>query len=101
MTAYSVAAAPVITSGPAEPLSLSTDRAALADALLTTGLVPVDRSWPGMLLRLADQCHAHRPLLIERNSRIDLELFDEHEQTLRSLATTPIPGLDALSPFTR
>lgn len=46
MTAYSAEAAPVITSGPAEPLSLSTDRAALAEALVTTGLVPIDRSWP-------------------------------------------------------
>ncbi|RSM68679.1 hypothetical protein DL991_41150 [Amycolatopsis sp. WAC 01375] len=60
-----------------------------------------DPDLAGMLLRLADNCRDHRPLLIERNPRLDVELFDEHEQTLRNLATTAIPGLDALSPFTR
>jgi hypothetical protein len=50
-----------------------------------------------MLTGLADTKAEHRPMLLEINPNLDFELHAEHEHTLRALATTPIPGLDALS----
>ncbi len=55
----------------------------------------------GMLRDLADTSREHRPTLREINPHLDFDLRDEHEQTLRTLAGTPIPGLDALAAFTR
>jgi hypothetical protein len=55
-----------------------------------------DPDLPGMLRALADTAQRHRPLLREQSREMDFALHAEHEQTLRALADTPIPGIDAL-----
>lgn len=55
-----------------------------------------DPDLPGMLRALADTARAHRDRLLAKAPELDFALYDEHEQTLRALADTPIPGLDAL-----
>jgi hypothetical protein len=56
-----------------------------------------DPDLPGMLRRLADTALDHRAELRKLHPDMDFELDSEHEQTLRALADTPIPGIDALS----
>lgn len=56
-----------------------------------------DPDLPGMLRGLADTARGHRPELRELNPDMDFALHEEHEQTLRALADTPIPGIDALT----
>jgi hypothetical protein len=52
-----------------------------------------------MLTGLADMKAEHRPTLMEIKPNLGFDRHAEHEQTLRALASTPIPGLDVPSMY--